>query len=343
MKAAQITAFGHTDVIKINEVKKPRPAEGQVLIEMHASSINPIDSALRKGLLEKFSPVKLPATLGIDAAGIVADTGKGVFHLEAGDKVYGNAGIFEGGSGAFAEYATAPANSISLMPNNITFTEAAAIMLVGLSAREAISEHMKLKTGQKILIHGGSGGIGSIAIQLAKHIGAHVAVTGTAIGIEHAKQSGADVTIDYETQRFEDMIGEFDAVLDTVGNESYKRISSLSKTFQPAKPSQPAPVSEETWANTYKRSFKVLKKGGIIVSMVEQPDKELMDKYQVNAIFQMTHTSSAALDALTNLIEDNMISVFIEETYSLDEAVEAFETKEAGHVRGKIAIEIKKT
>jgi alcohol dehydrogenase len=254
MKSVQIKKYGHVDAIEISETDKPRPAKGQVLIEVHASSINPVDTGIREGHMQRMIPMQPPITLGFDVAGVVTEVGDGVVALKVGDRVYGQASVMAGGSGAFVEYATTPAGQVAKMPRNLSFLEAAAISLTGLSALQAITDYIELQPGQKILIHGGTGGIGTIAIQLAKHIGAYVATTATGAGIKYVKQLGADKVIDYKTQAFDEVLSGYDAVFDTVGGE------------------------------TYSNSFKVLKKGGTIVSMRQQPNTELMKQYDVTAV-----------------------------------------------------------
>ncbi len=312
MKAVRIEKYGNIDVIEIKEMDKPHPAKGQVQIEVHASSINPVDWKIREGHLTQIFPTKLPITLGLDLAGVITEVGEGVTHVRVGDKVYGQASVWAGGSGSFAEYATTPAGTVAKMPKNLSFTEAAAIVLTGTSAVEALNENMKLKRNQKILIHGGAGGIGTIAIQIAKHIGAHVTTTATSDGIKYVKQLGADEVIDYKTQAFDEKVSNYDAVYDTVGGE------------------------------TYTKSFKVLKKGGIIVSMLMPPDTKLMKQYGVTAILLMTQVTTKFLDALTKLVEDGVVKVHIEKTYPLSQIKEAFKAKETEEVHGKIAIEVKK-
>ncbi|WXG39487.1 MAG: NADP-dependent oxidoreductase [Candidatus Freyarchaeum deiterrae] len=312
MKAVQIKEYGHIDVIEIKEVDKPRPAKDQVQIEVHASSINPVDWKIREGHLVQMFPAQLPITLGRDLAGVITELGKEVTNTRVGDKVYGQAGVWGGGSGALAEYATTPAGTVAKMPKNLSFTEAAAIVLVGVSAVQTLIEDMKLKRKQKILIHGGAGGIGTIAIQIAKNIGAYVTTTATGNGIEYVKQLGADEVIDYKTQAFDEKVSGYDAVYDTVGGE------------------------------TYTRSFKVLKKGGIIVSMLEPPNANLMKQYGVTAILRMTQITTKRLDVLRKFVEDGVVKVHIEKTYPLSQIKEAFKAKETGDVLGKIAIEIKK-
>jgi alcohol dehydrogenase len=310
MKAAQIRGFGHPEVIDITEVDRPRAAQGKVVVEVKASSINPIDTKLREGEAQNMTRARPPFTLGFDMAGIVAEVGPGVASLNPGDKVYGQASVMGGGSGAFAQYAVTRPERLAHMPRNLSFEEAASIVLTGTSAWQAIYRHMKLQARQKVLIHGGAGGIGTAAIQIAKHIGAFVATTASAQRIEYVKQLGADQVIDYVKQSFEEWIADCDAVLDTVGG------------------------------NTYYKSFGVLKAGGVLVSMLENPSDEMMRRHRVRAVFQFTDTSTGPLDELRKLIEASIVTVIVDRIYPLERIQEAFETKEHGHVRGKIAIAI---
>lgn len=222
MKAAQIASYGHADVLKIVEIEKPHPAKGQVLIEVYGSSINPVDSALREGRMARVVSAPLPLTPGSDVAGIVREVGEGVTRFKPGNKVYGQAGILRGASGAFAEFAVTSENLIARMPRNLIYTEAAAMALTGVSAVQAIYDFFKLKAGRKILVHGGAGGIGSTAIQISRHLNAHVAATATGDGVRFAQECGAHEVIDYKTQRFNELLKDFNAVLDTVGGDSIR-------------------------------------------------------------------------------------------------------------------------
>jgi len=281
-----------------------------VLVEVHAASINPFDTIVREGYVRNMIK-SLPITLGGDVAGVVSEVGEGVADFAVGDKVYGQANVVAGNSGAFAEFAATMAGQLGKMPANLSFIEAGAIPLTGESALQVITEHMQLAPGQKILIHGGAGGIGTVAIQIAKHLGAYVATTATDDGIQYVKDLGADEVIDYKAQKFEDVVRDYDAVFDTVGGD------------------------------TYTRSFAVLKKGGMIVSMVEQENAELASKHEVKAVHQFTKVSTDSLNELSKLIEDGVITVHVDKTYSLGQISQAFTDRESGTVRGKIAIEIK--
>lgn len=214
MKAVQINSYGGNDVLEINEnASKPSLSEDQVLVEVYAAGINPIDWKVRAGYLKEFVPLSFPATLGGDFSGVVVEVGEGITNFKVGDEVYGQGGILNGGSGSFAEFVAANIGKTALKPNNLDFTQAAALPLAGVSALQALEDHIRLAKGQKILIHGGAGGIGTFAVQLAKSQGAYVATTVAGKDIDYVKSLGADEVIDYENEVFEDKLADFDAVL----------------------------------------------------------------------------------------------------------------------------------
>lgn len=311
MKAAQISQYGGIEVVTITaDVPKPTPKEGQVLIEVHASSINPFDWKVRKGFMQKMKQLAFPVTLGGDISGVITELGEGVTNFSVGDKVYGQANIFGSGSGAFAEFAVTSSSQIAKMPDGLDFPEAGAIPLTGVSALQVIEDHMKLQAGQKILIHGGAGGIGSIAIQIAKHLGAYVVTTASAKATEYVKSLGADEVIDYHTQKFDEILHDFDAVFDTVGEE------------------------------TYEKSFKVLKAGGIIVSMVAGPNEELAKQYAVTAVVQSTKVTTESLERLSTLIKTGAVKIKVDTIFSLEQIQEAFRAQEEGSPLGKIVVKI---
>jgi alcohol dehydrogenase len=313
MKSAQIRRHGGSEVVEINQTTPlPNdPSEGKALVIIKAAGVNPSDWKFRDGFFQQMMPLKFPSTLGMDFSGVIEKVGEGVpSDLKQGDEVYGQAGVLRGGSGAFAEMALANADSIAHKPRTLSHEQAAGLPLVGVSAWQALVETIRLSKGQKILIHGGAGGIGSIAIQLAKHLGAYVATTVATNDKEFVKGLGADEVIDYKTQTFEDILHDHDAVFDTVGGE------------------------------TYTRSFKVLKRGGIIVSMLEQPNQELMDRFGVKAIFQFTQVNRERLTRLAEWVDQNNIRVNVERTFPLDEARAALDYQRDIHPRGKIVLEM---
>ncbi len=326
MKAAQINKYGHFDVIEIVDIEKPKAGKGQVLIKNFASCINPVDSKIMQGYMAKMMPIQFPFTLGSDIAGVVTEIGEEVTGFNVGNKVYGQAIVLSGATGAFAEFVATPASNMAKMPKNLDFNQSAAVVLAGVSALQALLEHFNLQPNQKILIHGGAGGIGTFAIQIAKSIGAYVATTATADGIEYVKRLGADQVIDYKSQDFEYILSSYDAVFDTVGGETY------SKSFKVLKRGRVARAPHEVGAPDL----------GIIVSMLEQDKENLSEKYGVTAISQFTKVNTEHLNMLTKFIENGDVKIYIDKVFTLEKIREAFEEKEKGDVKGKIVIEINK-
>lgn len=311
MKAAQFKDYGGPEVITIQEIPKPTPEGNQVLIEVHSATINPFDYKVRRGYMKDAMPLKLPLTIGGDLSGVVIDMGSEVTDFKLNDKVFGQSYAFGGGSGAIAEYAVASAENMAIKPKSINHIKSGSLPLVGVSAIQALEQHINLQKGQKILIHGGAGGIGSIAIQLAKYIGAYVATTATYEDMEFVKSLGADEVIDYQKQKFEEKLSGFDAVYDTVGGD------------------------------TLDRSFKVLKKGGVLVSMLGEPSKDLAAEYGVKVIGQNTQTNSKNLSRLAELVDKGVIKPKVDKVFTLEQIRQAFEYVETDHPKGKVVISIR--
>lgn len=311
MKAAQINKYGGNEAWEINQnAPKPSPSKEQILVEVSSSSINPIDLKIRAGFLKEMAPLQFPATLGGDFSGTILEIGEGVSDFKSGDTVYGQAIILNGGSGSFAQYLVANAVNLAHKPKKANFEEAGALPLAGSSAIQALVEHIKLQSGQKILIHGGAGGIGHIAIQLAKSLGAYVATTVSSPHINFVKNLGADEVIDYKNQNFEDILKNFDAVFDTVGGE------------------------------TLNKSFAVVKKRGIIVSMLGQPNQEFAEKYGITALGQGTNTNTLRLIQLAKLVDSGKIKVHVDKIFPLSKIREACDYQEKNHPRGKVVVKI---
>lgn len=310
MRAAQINQYGDPSVIQINDVDKPTPGPGQVLIEVHASNVNPFDAKLRAGYMQDRIPLQFPFTIGGDVAGVVTELGEGVDNLAVGDKVYGNAARVAGNSGAIAEYTVTKASQIAKAPANLDFIQTGSLPLVGVSALQALSDELNLQPDQKIFITGGAGGIGSIAIQIAKHIGAHVATTATDEGIEFAKQLGADEVIDYKAQDYTKLLHDFDAVFDTVGDN-------------------------------FTKTLNVLKRDGNAVSMIASTDGAKASELGVSAKTQATHITTEILDRLRELVESGHVTPQVGKVFKFDEVQQAYEAWENGSVHGKVVIQIK--
>jgi alcohol dehydrogenase len=314
MKAVQIDNYGSNEVIKLNNnAEKPSLKPGQILVEVYAASLNPVDKAIREGYMQKMLPLSFPITLGGDFSGVVMEVAPGEDNFKIGDGVYGQAIVANGGSGSLAEFTAANSSNTALKPKSIDFDQAASLPLVGASALQAIEEHINLKEGQKILIHGGAGGIGSIAVQLAKMHGAFVAATASRDQEEFVKGLGADQVIDYRGESFEEILTGFDAVFDTVGGE----VTS--------------------------KSFKVLRRGGTLVSMRGQANQELAKQHGVTAMTQGTQTNSEHLTRLAGLVDGGKIKPQVDKVFPLEQSKEAFDYLEKRHPKGKVVIEVKKT
>ena len=310
MKAAQIAEYGGPELVKeVEGITEPKPGEGQVAIEVYAASVNPFDNIVRSGQARQMKELEFPATLGGDFAGVVRELGDAAQGFQVGDEVYGQANALSG-QGSFAEVVPVNTDSLALKPKNTDFIATAALPLVGVSAYQALVEGLGVQSGQKILVHGGAGGIGSVAIQLAKHLGAYVAATAAADDISFVSKMGADEVIDYETQDFSTILKDYDAVYDTVGGD------------------------------TYTKSFAVLKQGGKIVSMKEQPNEELAKQKDAEAIYQFTRVTTERLQKLAELVDSGVIKVNIDRVFPLEQAGEALAYLEAGKHRGKVVIKI---
>ncbi len=305
MKAVRIHQYGGPEVLAHVEMKRPTPGPNEVLISVKAASVNPVDWKLRAGYMKEVFPLTFPATLGWDVSGTVEEAGADVTQFKRGDEVYA---LLEGG--AYAEYATAREGVVSRKPRTVDHVQAATVPVAGLTAWQALFEVAQLRAGQKVLIHAAAGGVGNFAVQFAKAKGAYV--IGTASGKNHAflRELGVDEAVDYQTTRFEDVVRDVDVVLDTIGGD------------------------------TQERSFKVLKKGGILVSLVQPPSQESATKYGVRALFYGAHASSSDLAEIAKLIDSGEVKTVIETVLPLVEARRAHELSESGHARGKIVLKV---
>jgi len=316
MKSARIKGYGSArDVIEIDQnASVPNdPSEEKVLVKVKAAGVNPIDWKISEGYMQQIMPIEFPATPGGDFSGIVEKAGAGVSDIKQGDEVYGQSSVVIGGSGTFTEMTLTNADNIAQKPKTLSHEEAAGLPTVGVTAWQALVDTIGLSKGQKILIHGGAGGVGSIAIQLAKYIGTYVATTVSEKNKQFVKDLGADEIIDYKTQTIEDVLTshDYNAVLDTVGGE------------------------------TYTRSFKILKRNsGIIVSTLEQPNQELMEKYGVKAIFVFSQANRERLTKLAQWVDQNNVHVNVDKTFPLDDAAKALDYQKVAHPRGKVVLAI---
>jgi len=307
MKAAIIKDYGNQ--VEISDVTVPELTEDSVMIEVHAASINPIDNIVKSGYMKDMMPISFPYIMGYDVSGVVTEVGAKVSKFKVGDEVYSRPNQMNAGS--ISEYNVVKEDELAFKPSKLNHEESASIPLAGLTALQALTAKGNLRKGQKVLIHAGSGGVGTLAIQIAKHLGAEVAVTTSSLNIEMVKKLGADVVIDYKTQKFEEELSDYDLVLDTIGGDIMKN------------------------------SFKILKKGGSMVSIKGQDTEELAKKYDVNFDAFFMWPSGEMLSHLTHLINDEVVKPTIDRSYSFEQVQEAYDYLQMGHAKGKVVIKVK--
>jgi len=318
MKAVRINEFGGTDVMKIEDIARPVPAPDEVLVEVYASGVNPVDSVIRSGenaTLRSF--LKLPMTLGWDASGIVIEAGSEVTALKAGDHVYGIPNF--PGDGSYAEYCVGKATQFAIKPKSLDFTQAAGVPLAALTAWTGMFAHGELKSGQRILIQGASGSVGSFGLQFAKAIGAYVIGMASAENADYVTQLGADEVIDYKTQNFEELLHDVDVVLEAspVRNNS-ERI----------------------------KAFGVLKAGGIFVSVnsdfpFNDELLEAAEAKKVRVALSPNQPKQEWLTAIAELIDAGKVQVLIHKVFPLNEVNEAHRQIATWHVLGRLILDIK--
>ena len=319
MKAVRIHAFGGPENLKLEDIGRPLPAPDELLVKVYASGVNPVDWAVRKGGNDILRPfLKLPMTLGWDAAGIVEECGSEVSGFEKGDAVYGVPNF--PGNGSYAEYVAAKAGQFALKPASLGFVEAASVPLAALTAWTGMFAHGKLQAGQRILIQGASGGVGSFAVQFAKAKGAYVIGMASSANLDYLKELGADEVIDYKAQRFEDLVQDVDLVLEASPlRDNKERI----------------------------RSVQVLKEGGTFVSVnVDFPFDDEMVQALANKGVKGDLAANQArkdwLEEIARLIDEGKVKVFISKIFPLEAVAEAHRESETWHVRGKLVLEIRK-
>lgn len=306
MKAIQVTAYGSPDGMTLVEADDPVPGDNEVLIDVAAASVNPIDWKIVSGAMQAFIPLPLPFTPGVDAAGTVIAVGRNVTTLKPGDEVMGFIGIV----GAFATRAVVEATRLARKPASLAFTDAAAIPAATLTAWQALHEHGALQPGQSVLIHGAAGGVGSAAVQLAKLAGAHVIGTGSALSREYVASLGADAFIDYRTEDFAERVSTLDLVLDLIGGE------------------------------TQERSWSVLKPGGTLVSTVARPDAVRAKAAQANGRHFATRSDATQLENLAALHASGDLRTHIDSVFGLSRVRQALDHSKGGHVRGKVVVDV---
>jgi len=332
MKAYSIDRYGGPDRLQCRDVAEPEAGADDVLVQIHAAGVNPLDSKIRAGEFKLILPYRLPLILGNEFAGVVVRVGPRVQRFKPGDLVYARAA--KDRIGAFAEFIAVREDVLALKPNNLTMEEAASVPLVGLTAWQVLFDTAKLARGQKVLIHAGSGGVGTFAIQLAKHAGATVATTTGTSNVEFVKRLGADIVVDYKKQRFEEVLRDCDVVLNSLD------------------------------ADTLRKSVQVLKPGGRLVSISGPPDlafakqlglnpvlglvmrvlshriRKAAKSRQVQYSFLFMHASGDQLQQITALLEAGAIQPVVDRVFPFDATAEALAYVETGRAKGKVVVKL---
>ena len=308
MKAVRIHSYGGTEVLVYEDAPRPTAREGKVLIRVHATSVNPFDCAVRAGYMAAYFNYSFPVILGTDIAGIVEEVGAGVTTFGRGDRVYARGGVTR--NGAYAEYAVVPASDVAAKPQSIDYIHAAALPHVTLTAWQALIELANLTRGQTVLIHGAAGGVGHVAVQLAKWRGARVIGTASD-NLDLVRELNADEAIDYSKTPFENVVSAVDVVLDTVGGD------------------------------TQQRSWGVLKPGGILVSVIQAPSEETAAAHGVRQAYVYSSPPvGKVLTEVATLVDGGQIKPVVSAVLPLQEVRKAHEMIQGRHVRGKIVLQV---
>ncbi len=333
MKALTFKRYGKSPDIGFADLPRPTLKANELLVQVHAASVNPVDNMIMTGIFKPVLHFQLPATLGSDLAGVVIEVGSDVTRFKAGDAVFAN--IFDLGTGAIAEFAVVPESAAALKPANLDFVQAASIPMVGLTSWQALKERANLRAGQKVFIPAGSGGIGTFAIQLAKHLGAKVGTTTSTGNVELVRSLGADEVVDYKKQAFEQVLRGYDALLGTVKGDAIEK------------------------------SIGVLKPGGVIVSLVGPLDAAFARARRLNFFltfvfglmsrkimrlakmqditysFLFAHPDGAQLAEIGKLLETERIQPVIDRVFPFDQAKEALDYLAQGRSKGKVVVKMK--
>ena len=305
MKAIRAYAYGDPEVLTLEDIPDPVPGQGEVLIDVAASGVNPVDWKILEGRMKAFLPLSLPYTPGVEVSGKISALGAGVTGFAVGDEVFGFIGIV----GGYATKVIASPERLALVPNKLSLLEAAGVPATALTAWQALHEHASVKPGQHVLIHGAAGGVGSMAVQLARIAGANVIGTASSGNLDYVRRLGATQVIDYRTGSFEQIVSAVDIVLDLVGGE------------------------------TQDRSWSLLKAGGILVSPVSPPDAERARRAGVVARHFATRSDGKQLTAIAAHFDSGEFMVEVETVFPLSRAADALKKNLTRHARGKVVLD----
>src|SRR5438876_10158623 len=333
MKALVLKRYGGLDQGVFADIPKPALKPDEILVRVHAAGLNPIDYMIPKGTFKPFLKFELPATLGSDLAGVVVEIGNRVTRFKPGDAVF--ASIFDLSRGALAEFAVVPENAAALKPANLDFVQAASIPMVGLTSWQALNERASLKPGQKVFIPAGSGGIGTFAIQLAKHLGAKVGTTTSAGNVELVKGLGADEVIDYKKQKFEEVLRDYDAVLGTVRGDAIEKSLRILKP----KSNVVSLIGPPDVAFARARGMNFFMK--FVIGLLSRKIIRHARKRGVEYSFLFVHPDGRQLAEIGELLKAGRIGPVIDKVFPFDQAKEALAYLEKGRAKGKVVVQMK--
>ena len=308
MKAIRIHEFGGPDVLKYEDAPQPVPAADEVLIKVYASGVNPVDTKIRAGHTQGKFPVDFPLTPGWDVSGEIEEVGSEILNFRIGDEVYSRPDLTR--NGTYAEYIVVKANQVNHKPKSIDHDKSAAIPLAGVTAWQGLFTHGQLENGQRVLIHGASGGVGTFAVQFAKWKGAYVIGTASEDNIDFLYELGADEVIDYRNEEFEEEVSNIDLVFDLIGGD------------------------------TQKRSLQVIKSGGRLVTTVKPENEKEASSKNIDLIGFMAQSLPGDLQQIADLVDSGKVKPVISEILPLAQAAEAHKKIENGHIRGKIVLRV---
>src|SRR5437899_5147439 len=330
MKAALIDRYGSNDAVSVADIDIPTLGATDLLVRVHAASVNPVDIKTRDGKLKTLLKYRFPLVLGNDLSGVVSDVGSGVTRFKKGDAVY--ARVDKNRIGTFAEFAVVREGAAALKPTNLTFEEAASLPLVALTAWQALVEIGSLGANQRVLIHVGSGGVGSVAIQLARHMGATVFTTVGKRNVELVKRLGANVAIDYRSERFEDVAKDCDVVLDSAGGDT------LVRCFECVKPGGVVvSINSSTPSPAFARSWGL---NPIAIRVLSRKTLAAARKHKARYEYFFVHADGEQLREIARLVASGAISPLVDKVFRLDEVRDALTYSESGRATGTVVIKV---
>jgi alcohol dehydrogenase len=332
MKAVLIDRYGGNDLVRVTDVAVPTMGPDDVLVQVHAASVNPLDIKTRDGSMKTLLKYRFPLVLGNDLSGVVSDVGAQVARFRKGDEIY--ARMNHERIGAFAEFAVVREGAAALKPANVTFEEAASLPLVALTAWQALVEIGKLRANQRVLIHAGSGGVGSVAIQLARHLGATVFTTVGKRNAELVKRLGANVAIDYRSERFEDVAKDCDVVLDSAGGDT------LVRCFESVKPGGVVVSIGPTPSAAFARSWGLNPIIVLAISVMSRKATAAARRHKARYEYLFMRADGEQLREITRLVESGVIKPLVDKVFPLEQVRDALAYSESGRATGKVVIRV---